>query len=138
VAPTLADALSDMLNLAGSNGHLDAAKWLREQGAAWPQMLCAGFHEWSGPALVWAREEGCISPVALVNGPFDDPFEVMLAEFPPAPAGAAAGAAAAAAAGDFHLFDELDAVGTSPPVMDMVSAHLPLSALPPDHERVQR
>jgi hypothetical protein len=70
-----ARVLSNMLNIAGCNGHLDAAKWLRQQGAAWPSILRVVFTEWSGPALVWAREEGCTSPVHLFDNPFDDdPF----------------------------------------------------------------
>jgi hypothetical protein len=57
-------ALSKMLSIAGCNDQLDAAKWLRQQGAAWPESLRFGMTVWSGAVLAWAREEGCIAPTA--------------------------------------------------------------------------
>jgi hypothetical protein len=60
--------LSDMLNAAGSKGHLAAVQWLRQQhGAEWPRALCHLGVQWSGNTLEWARAEGCDSPLEL-NG----------------------------------------------------------------------
>jgi hypothetical protein len=63
-APAAAD-LTLMLNVAGANHKLEAAKWLRQQGAEWPAVLQ---HKqgrllvaWWGPSLDWARSEGCTS-----------------------------------------------------------------------------
>jgi hypothetical protein len=55
-------ALTTMLNIAGCNGQLDAAKWLRQQGAEWPESLFYGLKEWSGATLEWARKARCTSP----------------------------------------------------------------------------
>jgi hypothetical protein len=119
-------ALTAMLNIAGCNHQLAAAKWLRQQGAAWPTVLCHNFKEWSGAALAWAREEGCTSLTDGLLG-FD-----MIAEFDAfsrAPTSArAAGAPRAREA--FTFCDE--------PPDDPLTAQVPLSALPPDHPRVQR
>jgi hypothetical protein len=58
--------LSDMLNAAGSKGHLAAAQWLRQHhGAEWPRALCHLGVQWSGDTLEWARAEGCDSPLEL-------------------------------------------------------------------------
>eukprot|EP00953_Heterococcus_sp_UTEX-ZZ885_P042253 21482-Heterococcus_DN1.PRE.3 len=64
-----ADVLSSMLNAAGAHDNLAAAKWLRQQGAEWPDVIryfyvnsFDGYTEWSGEALAWARAEGCTSP----------------------------------------------------------------------------
>jgi hypothetical protein len=63
-APTAAE-LTYMLNVAGANRKLEAAKWLRQQGAEWPALLQ---HKqgrlllaWSETSLDWARSEGCTS-----------------------------------------------------------------------------
>jgi tripartite-type tricarboxylate transporter receptor subunit TctC len=58
-----AEALTQMLKVAGANNHLAAAQWLRQQGASWPAKLCS-FRQWSGDTLAWARAEGCTSPTA--------------------------------------------------------------------------
>jgi hypothetical protein len=62
-----AKLLTDMLNKAGYYNQLETAKWLRLQGAEWPdnadptgrvRLLVRGeFQE--GDALQWARAEGC-------------------------------------------------------------------------------
>jgi hypothetical protein len=65
--------LDMMLNAAGRNGKLAAAKWLRERGAQWPAVLhfvrefSGGrkkVYEWKHDTLKWARAEGCTSPTA--------------------------------------------------------------------------
>jgi hypothetical protein len=56
--------LRKLLNTAGANGSLTTAKWLRQQGAKWPKVLTKDvFNRWSGETLVWARAEGCDSPL---------------------------------------------------------------------------
>jgi hypothetical protein len=54
--------LTEMLNAAGSNSKLPAAKWLRQQGAEWPAVLKHAFSVWKADVLQWARDEGCTSP----------------------------------------------------------------------------
>jgi hypothetical protein len=60
--------LRDMLQIAGACNKLAAAKWLRAQGAEWPDVLSwqQRWSEpalaWSGDTLAWARAEGCTSP----------------------------------------------------------------------------
>jgi hypothetical protein len=49
--------LADMLDIAGQNNKLAAAKWLREQGAEWPTVF--GWHTWSSEVIAWARAEVC-------------------------------------------------------------------------------
>jgi hypothetical protein len=56
--------LTDMLQSAHMTHQIDAAKWLREQGAQWPAVLkycncwlCAEGDEF----IAWARAEGCTS-----------------------------------------------------------------------------
>jgi hypothetical protein len=115
VGRTLAEALRNMLNAAGCHGQLDAAKWLRQQGAAWPSTMCVGLRRWSGAALEWAIAEGCTSPTS--------PFAPeALAAYEPL---------------FFGHFEDSDSE-TELQVLDFFSADTPLSALPADHERVQR
>jgi hypothetical protein len=57
-----AEMLTDMLNAAGANNNLAAAKWLKQQGAEWPVRLCRFRQPWFDDTLVWARAEGCTSP----------------------------------------------------------------------------
>jgi hypothetical protein len=54
---TTVETLTDSLNMAAVGNKLDAAKWLREQGADWP----AGFSKYplQNEVLEWARAEGC-------------------------------------------------------------------------------
>jgi hypothetical protein len=55
--------LTDMLLRAGANNCLQAAKWLRQQGADWPPVLNCGVDmEWKYHVLAWARAEGCTAP----------------------------------------------------------------------------
>jgi hypothetical protein len=56
-----AEKLTDMLSITGALSHLAAAKWLRQQGAEWPEVLQWGDQQWSGDVLAWARAEGCAS-----------------------------------------------------------------------------
>jgi hypothetical protein len=64
-----AEVLSKALNGAGVYGNLQAAQWLRQHGAQWPAILSWGvrpfMRQWSGDVLVWARAEGCTSPVIV-------------------------------------------------------------------------
>eukprot|EP00953_Heterococcus_sp_UTEX-ZZ885_P000990 1043-Heterococcus_DN1.PRE.5 len=56
--------LRKYLNIAGAHDSLTTAKWLRQQGAKWPKVLAKdGGYRWSGETLVWARAEGCDSPL---------------------------------------------------------------------------
>eukprot|EP00953_Heterococcus_sp_UTEX-ZZ885_P009669 5679-Heterococcus_DN1.PRE.1 len=68
IEPTL---LTRMLNAAGGNYKLEAAKWLRQRGAEWPAVLQfvkqfsdgdEHIHTWGYNILEWARAEGCTSP----------------------------------------------------------------------------
>jgi hypothetical protein len=54
--------LRQMLRIAGAHSKLAAAKWLRQQGAQWPAVLCWKEMVWSDDKLEWARAEGCTSP----------------------------------------------------------------------------
>jgi hypothetical protein len=61
--------LTELLNAAGAYECLDAAKWLRQQGAEWPAVLHYTYAplnrihlvQWKGDTLAWARSEGCTS-----------------------------------------------------------------------------
>jgi hypothetical protein len=63
-----AEVLTDVLNAAGTENQLQTAQWLRQRGAQWPALL--GYdraeltQQWWGDTLVWARAEGCTSPIA--------------------------------------------------------------------------
>jgi hypothetical protein len=63
------DNLSDALRLADHFRHVATAKWLRQQGAPWPDVLgvpcrkCEGADPWSPDLIEWARSEGCTSPL---------------------------------------------------------------------------
>jgi hypothetical protein len=60
-----AQMLTHMLKIAGVHNKLAAAKWLRHEGAAWPNELSYWRQPWSGDVLEWARAEGCTAPVQL-------------------------------------------------------------------------
>jgi hypothetical protein len=61
--------LTKMLNATGPNDELEAAQWLRQQGAQWPAVLVYNNHHWEhsttwawhGETLEWARQQGCTS-----------------------------------------------------------------------------
>jgi hypothetical protein len=55
--------LTDMLGHAALNNKLAAAKWLREQGAEWPNSIEYGWSPWSSEVLDWAVAEGYIVPI---------------------------------------------------------------------------
>jgi hypothetical protein len=58
-----AELLTHLLSFAGARNQLAAAQWLRQQGAAWPDVLRQRrFGAWTGDTLTWARTEGCTSP----------------------------------------------------------------------------
>jgi hypothetical protein len=62
---------TEMLQTAGANGHaLPLCKWLREQGAEWPEMLSDPYEYklWCEECVQWARGEGCTSPAIHYNG----------------------------------------------------------------------
>jgi hypothetical protein len=57
--------LSDMLCKAGTHSNIEAAEWLRAQGAAWPaSFLCSGEHGkmvcWGVEMIQWALARGCL------------------------------------------------------------------------------
>jgi hypothetical protein len=52
-----------MLQITGAHNHLQAAQWLRQQGAEWPDTLWYCF-DWPEDIVAWARAEGCTSPLA--------------------------------------------------------------------------
>jgi hypothetical protein len=54
--------LTELLQAAGAHKRLAAAKWFRQQGAAWPALLQYNCKKWDGECLDWARDEGCSSP----------------------------------------------------------------------------
>jgi hypothetical protein len=54
--------LSDSLQIAGAQGHLAIALWLRQRGAEWPAILKYDDIPWQGEVLEWARAEGCTAP----------------------------------------------------------------------------
>jgi hypothetical protein len=60
---TAAAQLSDVLSYAGSCNKLDIAKWVRQHGAQWPDVLqdIDGF-PWHDSMVAWARAEGCTAP----------------------------------------------------------------------------
>jgi hypothetical protein len=51
--------LTDMLSSASRWNKLAAAKWLRQQGAEWPDRVRVGRRKWTGDVLQWATAEGC-------------------------------------------------------------------------------
>jgi hypothetical protein len=56
--------LTDMLSRAGRLKNLAIAKWLRAEGAEWPEALT--WHpERAAEAIAWARAEGCTSLIQL-------------------------------------------------------------------------
>jgi hypothetical protein len=56
--------LTNMLRCAGAHNRLQAAQWLRQQGADWPAALNIRMDmEWGDAVLAWARAEGCTAPV---------------------------------------------------------------------------
>jgi hypothetical protein len=57
---TSAAVLTDMLHMAAHNHKFAAAKWLREQGAAWPTAFEG--RPWRGEVLAWAVAEGFVPP----------------------------------------------------------------------------
>jgi hypothetical protein len=69
-----AELLTTALNAAGPYNRLQAAQWLRQHGAEWPDVLSYNqaddgaepdMRVWIGDTLEWARAEGCISPLTL-------------------------------------------------------------------------
>jgi hypothetical protein len=59
---TTAAQLSEMLNAAGAWKKIEAAQWLRQQNAAWPNVLIyQGRFRWSTDMIKWARQQGCTS-----------------------------------------------------------------------------
>jgi hypothetical protein len=55
---------SMLLHTAGVFGHLRVVQWLREQGAAWPEVLQSDTTQhWGGEVSEWMRQQGCTSPV---------------------------------------------------------------------------
>jgi hypothetical protein len=42
---------------------VEVLQWLRQQGAQWPPVLQRNGRLWIDAAVVWARAEGCTSPL---------------------------------------------------------------------------
>jgi hypothetical protein len=59
--------LTHVLNVAGANNKLRVAKWLRQQGAEWPEELRINPFSWKGNVLQWARDEGCTAPTTTAT-----------------------------------------------------------------------
>jgi hypothetical protein len=57
--------LTAQLNGAAVNEQLAAAKWLRQQGAEWPEVLVKDGIKWRGELLQWARRAGCTSALPV-------------------------------------------------------------------------
>jgi hypothetical protein len=60
--------LTEYLNYAGTNNKLESAKWLREKGAQWSDVLQDPDGDiWYDNMVAWARAEGCTAPVGVVD-----------------------------------------------------------------------
>eukprot|EP00953_Heterococcus_sp_UTEX-ZZ885_P039251 20122-Heterococcus_DN1.PRE.3 len=57
------ELLTEMLNAAGAHEQLEAAQWLRQQGAEWPRVLQHEGTLWNDECLPWARQQGCTAPL---------------------------------------------------------------------------
>jgi hypothetical protein len=55
--------LTQMPCAAGCFDKLPVARWLRQQGAEWPQYFSFNGMNWSPNALLWAEQQGCASTV---------------------------------------------------------------------------
>jgi hypothetical protein len=53
--------LTQLLNITGVEGHLQAAIQLRKQGAQWPRKLQSDGYGWSDELVAYARSQGCSS-----------------------------------------------------------------------------
>jgi hypothetical protein len=69
-APVTVKHRTEMLNAAGANGRLAAAKWLKQDPLCeWPAVLQYAYpkdenpQQWHGATLDWARAAGCTSPL---------------------------------------------------------------------------
>jgi hypothetical protein len=60
------EKLQEMLNAAGAYGKLDAAVWLRQQGAEWPSVLKFTWKVWEGDTLAWAEEQSYTAKIDAV------------------------------------------------------------------------
>jgi hypothetical protein len=65
-----AELLTQALHHASIYNKLHVAQWLRAHGAQWPAVLSSDLQgdavqQWSDDMILWARAEGCISPVVL-------------------------------------------------------------------------
>jgi hypothetical protein len=68
---TTAADLTVALNTAGAHCKLEAVKWLREQGAQWPDKLKYNSKYWRGATLAWARQQGCTAPLGSEHAVLD-------------------------------------------------------------------
>jgi hypothetical protein len=66
-----AHMLTGLLQAAGGAGCIDNCRWLRQQGADWPDTLTWQLQPWPAGSIEWAREEGCDAPAALQLPDFD-------------------------------------------------------------------
>jgi hypothetical protein len=61
------EVLTQALQRAGIYSKLHVAQWLRQHGAQWPAVLASDLQgdvqQWSDDMILWARAEGCTSPV---------------------------------------------------------------------------
>jgi hypothetical protein len=63
--------LTLVLNIAGAHCKLTTVKWLREQGAQWPDKLKYKSKFWRGATLAWPRQQGCSAPLGTEHAVLD-------------------------------------------------------------------
>jgi hypothetical protein len=66
-----AHLLTFLLQAAGAADRIDNCRWLRQQGADWPDTFTWQLQPWPASSIEWAREEGCDAPAALQLPDFD-------------------------------------------------------------------
>jgi hypothetical protein len=64
-------ALTFLLQAAAAAGRIDNCRWLRLQGADWPETLTWQMLPWPARIIEWARDEGCDVPAAVQLPDFD-------------------------------------------------------------------
>jgi hypothetical protein len=75
------DNLSEALLAAGYHHERVAAKWLRQQGVPWPEVLAVpaaehdGYWPWPPEMIKWARSKGCKSPINHGEQYHSDPWD---------------------------------------------------------------
>jgi hypothetical protein len=57
--------LTEMLQVAGLNSELEAARLLRQRGSQWPRLPYS--QPWPDDAAAWAKQQGCTAPITLLE-----------------------------------------------------------------------